>query len=336
MFQSDRQILITGCYRTGSEYITLLLNNHPRLAAAMYVCNFMRFCYDRYNPVDLESNFSALLADAAKRIESRWGKRLDVDRIMNHCFKQEKVTYGVLYDLMMSGLFLRNGKTGWAEKTQLVWTKIPAFLAMFPNGKVIHIIRDPRSVLASFRKFTFAPSPAYLGAIFNCYDSMKKSLEFKAIFTKTQYCTIKYEDILTNPERTLTGLFKFLDLSYDHDLFNTDGWKDARGNKWHHNSAFPDKDEPIGNFNHTRAIHRWQEELSAGEIAFCEAVNSEYMQVYNYGKSMAAVNWKEFVNPLLTDETLDRYYRLWAEKNEGIEEFPCDPLKPENWQEYRG
>lgn len=335
MIRSDRQILITGCYRTGSEYIALLLNNHPSLLASMYVCNFMRFCYNRYDPVEQESNYSVLLSDAAQRIRSRWGKQLNVERIMENCLNQERVSYGLLYDLMMSDLFLKNGKTGWAEKTQLVWTKIPDFLEMFPNGKVIHIIRDPRSVLASFKKFTFAPPPAYLGAIFNCLDSMKKSVRFKEVFPKTRYCTVQYEDIMISPDRTLIGLFQFLGLSYDHDLFSIEGWEDARGNRWHHNSAFHGKDESSRDFDKTGAVERWKKELADWEIAFCEAVTYEYMQFYNYEPAAVAGDWRSFVNPLLKDEQLARYYGLWMQKSDGIEEFPYDPLMPENWQQYR-
>ena len=67
----------------------------------------------------------------------------------------------------------------WGRKTQLVWRQIPDFLKIFPKGKAINIIRDPRSVLASFKKSTYNPEPAYLGAIFNCYDQWKKSLLYK-------------------------------------------------------------------------------------------------------------------------------------------------------------
>ncbi len=335
MIRSDRQVLITGCYRTGSEYITLLLNNHPQLSASMYVCNFMRFCFSRYDPIELEINYHSLLVDAAERMQTRWGENLNVDRIINHCKNNERVTYALLYDLIMSDLFLKNGKTGWAEKTQLVWTKIPDFLDMFPESKVIHIFRDPRSVLASFKKFTFMPPPAYLGAIFNCFDSMKRSVHYREMFPPTRYYTVRYEDIIIHPEPTLINIFKFLGLSHDHDLFSSEGWVDARGNPWEHNSAFHGRNNTSGNFDRAGAVDRWKKELDDWEIAFCEAVNKDYMQIYKYKPANVTVDWKTHLNPMLTDERLARYYDLWVNKSEGIEEFPADPLIPENWWESR-
>ena len=32
------------------------------------------------------------------------------------------------------------------------WRNIPKYLKYFPNGKAIHIIRDPRAVMTSFGK----------------------------------------------------------------------------------------------------------------------------------------------------------------------------------------
>jgi len=104
--EESEPTLITGCYRTGSEYITLLLNNHPELAATMYTVNFMRFCYNRYNPIDEKSNYSRLLSDAKQRIQQRWNRKLNVNKILDQCNSAEEINYALLYDLMMSDLFL--------------------------------------------------------------------------------------------------------------------------------------------------------------------------------------------------------------------------------------
>ena len=45
---------------------------------------------------------------------------------------------------------------------------------MFPNGKVLHIHRDPRSVgMASYKKMTNEPGYAYLDTIFNFISSVQ-------------------------------------------------------------------------------------------------------------------------------------------------------------------
>ncbi len=333
VMRSKMQVLITGCYRTGTEYVSLLLGNHPDLAVTMYTVSFMRFCYDRYNPVEEEINYSKLLFDAAQRIRIRWNKNLNVHEILDYCKKAEKVSYALLYDLMMSDLFLTDQVQSWAEKTQLVWTKIPAFLEIYPRGKAINVVRDPRSVLTSFKKITYAPEPAYLGAIFNCYDSMSSGLAYKEKFDASRFYLLKYEDILTSPEKTLIDLFNFLELSTEHDMLTQKGWKDARNKPWHHNSAFLPPDAPGNNFDKSASINRWMDNLSNWEIALCEAINGELFDSFGYKLSGISEDWPKFLKPLLSDKKLMRYLSRWAVEKKGVEEFPTNPLIPENWEE---
>lgn len=331
MTRSDKQTLITGCYRTGTEYITLLLNNHPELSSTMYTVSFMRFCYDKYNPVDEESNYTRLLLDSQDRIRERWNRTLNTDEIIKYCKSVDTVDYGLLYDLMMSNLFLTDKKMRWAEKTQLVWTKIPAFLEMFSDGNVIHIQRDPRSVLASFKNYTYAPPPAYLGAIFNCYGSMKLGLEYKKKYKR--YKSVRYEDVMLSPEDTLIDIFDFLGLSHDHDLLSEEGWVDAHGDPWGHNSAFMKSHQKKQNFNKESSIKRWKKNLEEWEIALCEAICGDVMVDYDYELSDVKLDWRKYLKPIFSDDALNEFFRRWIVKGEGIEQFPTDPLKRENWTE---
>ena len=333
--ETNGQILITGCYRSGTEYVTQLLNNHPKLSATMYTVSFMRFCYDRFNPIDKKENYTRLISEAEQRIKQRWGKNLYGDRIIEYCNKVGSVTYALLYDLMMADLFLTENVRRWAEKTQLVWTKIPAFLAMYPDGKAINIIRDPRSVLASFKKVTYAPKPAYLGAVFNCCSSMQLSIQYQQEFGDSRFLLVKYEDIIHNPESMVRRMFDFLGLSSDHDLISDKGWRNARGQPWIHNSAFHNKEKKQDVFDKQAALQRWKKHLDDWEIAFCEMINEDLMKHFGYELSGIQGDWETYLKHILVDEKITRYLHKWLTTGEGVEEFPTDPLKPENWAENR-
>jgi hypothetical protein len=333
MIRSEQQVLITGCYRSGTEYITLLLNNHPKLSASMYVVSFLRFSFNRYDPVDQESNYARLLTDAAERIRGRYEKELNVQRIIEECRRQKTVTHALLYDLMMSDLFLSNEVRRWAEKVQLVWTKIPAFLEMFPAGKAIHVVRDPRSVLASFKKITYAPEPEYLGAIFNCYDSMKKGLGYRKACSTDRYLLLKFEDLIGSPKEHVVKMFDFLGLSSDHDLLSEEGWTDASGKPWSHNSAFMSQ-KSKGRVSDKRPfLDRWKDKLAPWEIDLCETVHRDLMPAYGYEPVGDGGGMEEALRVIFSHEKLTRYYRRWLDQKEGVEEFPTDPLNPKNWTE---
>ena len=66
MINSKSQTLITGTYRSGSEYLTLLLDSHPELSASMYRVNLIRFMFKRYDPISNPKNLELALSDTNK------------------------------------------------------------------------------------------------------------------------------------------------------------------------------------------------------------------------------------------------------------------------------
>lgn len=311
------KILITGCYRSGTEYVTQLLNNHPNLAAKMYTTNFMRYYFKKYDPI--AENYLKLINNAYDTIKSRHKIKFNLKNVINNI---DKPSYGSIYDAIMSDLYINDEVKHWGEKTQLVWREIPQFLNMFPDGKCINIIRDPRSVLASFKKHTYAKKPLYLGAIFNCFDSMKHSVTYTNYYPN-KFLNVKYEDVLMNEEDELKKIFDFLGLSSDHDLTSRVGWVDTSGNPWKDNTEF-------GKFSKTSSVNRWKKNLLTWEVDMCETINDKYMKKFGYERDIKpniTITWKYNKHPKVIE-----YLDLWR-MNKGIQEFPTDPNDPSNWSE---
>ena len=330
--QSENQVLMTGCYRTGTEYLTQLLGTSPDLSATMYVVNYLRYSLDEYGDINERENLLSLLFDAAKRIRERWDRRLDVQSIIDRSIEQDAVTDGFLYDAMMSDLFLDGEASIWLEKNQLEWRNIPAFLEMFPDGKVIHVFRDPRSILASFREFTYTEPPAYLSAVFNTLDSMRKGLEYRETFAADRYHQIKYERLVRQRDEVLAEAFDFLNVSAPSEVTPTGTQATPDRQSWESNSAFSDA-EP-DSFDKEAAINRWKTHLEDWEVALSEAVNADVMSAYDYELSGAdSADWRDFILPLLERTDLRRYLKHWLETGEGVEAFPTDPKAPDNWSE---
>ena len=96
-------ILITGTFRSGTTLIAQILKNHPEVELVYDSVNFMRFSYDRYNPLSQFNNVESLLTEIHNRISERWDMNFDYNRVIDR-LKNQEITYGLIYDILMCEL----------------------------------------------------------------------------------------------------------------------------------------------------------------------------------------------------------------------------------------
>jgi hypothetical protein len=332
MSASKSQVLITGVYRTGSEYVAQLVGCHPALAVSMYAVNALRFVYHRFDPIHEAVQYRAALRSIAGRLRARYRLELPEDAVVQRLEAAQEVTYGLLYDAVMCALYLRPPAEHWAEKNQLLWREIPLFIASMPNGRAILVVRDPRSVLVSFRRYTYAPPPAYLGAVFNCYDAMKFARDNRALVASGRLHVLRYEDVARDPQRAAESVWRFLGLEGSFDVHDRRKWRDAYGRQWHANSSFHPSGD-TSSFDVDKAISRWKGEIGDGELALTEVVCGALMQEFGYPLSGNPTRRQAAIEAIGGDPTIARYFAHWERTGEGIEEFPTDPLDPTNWRD---
>ena len=326
---STSQTLITGVYRTGSEYLSLLLDAHPDLSVTMYRVNILRFVYQQYGALDDRANLARALRDTAERLQKRYQLTLNVDSLLAQLSSLGKLTHGILYDAIMSELYLNDAVTHWAEKNQLLWREIPVFLDMMNNGRAIHIIRDPRSVVASFQRYTRYPEPAYLGAIFNCADAMKTARQHLEASNKRIHL-VQYEQLARNPEDEIRKIWEFMGLRQIDGNIQESEWTDAYGEAWHSNSSFH-RNDSSDSFDVNKAINGWRTRLSSDDINFVETICGDLMDFFNYERVGRKVNLQQAADRLKGNQQLERALTAWQETGRGIQEFPVNPLDETTW-----
>ncbi|NUQ30766.1 MAG: sulfotransferase [Acidobacteriaceae bacterium] len=106
-----------------------------------------------------------------------------------------------------------HGKVRFGDKTPLYALEMPAIQRLLPEARFIHLIRDGRDVALSLRKTWFAPSQ----------EINHLAQYWKRIVTRARedgnkvnhYLEVRFEDLVTNPEKVLSRACAFLDLPYD-------------------------------------------------------------------------------------------------------------------------
>lgn len=297
----------------------------------MYSVNVPRFVTGRYDPIADPENFRHALTDINARLQQRYERSIDVEALVRALESGEKVTYARLYDEVMTALYLSGETLHWAEKNQLLWREIPEFIEAMPNGKAVLVIRDPRSVLMSFKKYTYAPPPAYLGAVFNCFDAMRCAMRYRSELPPDQFLLLRYEDVALEPQAAAEKVWSLLGVTGSCDVRAAHGWSDAYGRPWHANSSFHAQDDGRP-FDVSGSINRWRDQITEFELGVTEAICGELMTQFGYETSSGPGDWLAQLRAEIRDPLVLGYLDMWAETGRGIQAFPTDPLKPENWR----
>ena len=325
---TENPIFITGVYRSGTTILTGLLGAHKEIDIGHPSVQYFRYIIKK----DISPSFyKDIVNSISERIDFRYNIKLDTNRIIDEIEQSstKTVPHKIIYDSVMRSLHLYSGKR-WGEKSLLEWTNIPSFLEMFPSGKTIHIIRDPRDVIASYKNMTYETGEKYLDAIFNCLDSMQHAIEYSSTLSKERYFLVKFEDLVNHRMIEIEKICKYLDIEFNEADYVQENIKEGVGDgsvnltlKTH--SSFP---ESAGD-----SFKRWDTNLSLNELEFAEGVLSNVMNHFSYQLSDSFSNnhlyW--LLNILKDNELINERFKYYLKTGKGAEGFPSDATDPKNW-----
>lgn len=327
----DGPLMITGTYRSGKALIAHMLNGIQGLEITSETLHFFRFYLGRYLP--MSEGYPEIVAEAVTRLEQRWDVRVPGERIIKRLQNMSNVEMKDVYQAIMTETFCNgNEDMRWGEMTGLQWTNIPLFLQTFPNGQTIHVIRDPRDVLASFREYTYETPHRYLDAIFCCLHSMNWAATVGASLPKDRYLVIRHEDMVTNPEGTGRKACDFLQMQFDPSILDPSKFTDDAGKPWLVETPFEDVTTTIT----TVSVGRWRERLQPFELLLTESVLGELIPKFGYEPSDvkgSVEDLKKMWDCVHSTPLIQSRMNHWLETGEGVESFPSNPIVSDNWPE---
>jgi len=182
--------------------------------------------------------------------------------------------------IVMEAIALSQGVHRWAVYDPDAVLYLPTIKAEIPEALFVHIIRDGRDIALSlktmegFRPFPWNRRAGSLVATGLYWAWMVgKGRRYGQLFSD-DYFELHYEELVTQPRRTLVALSQFLDQELDYDrIRNT-----ALGRLSESNSSF--RGEPRqGQVN---PVNRWKERLSARDVSTLEAVIGKSLEQVGY------------------------------------------------------
>jgi hypothetical protein len=169
----------------------------------------------------------------------------------------------------------RFGKARWGDKTPHYVHHVDRLLEIWPDARFVVLVRDGRDVAVSLRSMPFGPNNAWAAA--QWWARGIRAGEDAQRRHPGSVMTVRYEDLAQDPPTHVPPICEFLGLHYSEEMLaleKADRSRIVADQK----SWFPTLFDGIN----TRAVARWQREMSTREQAVFAALAAPELARFGY------------------------------------------------------
>jgi hypothetical protein len=299
-------IFIVGANRSGTTLLRLILNAHSRIGipdeVAYFNSHFAGVPIERWRTPGLETReYRAFVERFLARICATL-QLADCGTVEREVLENGPYDFRRPYQLVLEHWARQHGKERWGEKTPGNLFYVDAIREMFPDARFIHMVRDPRAGVSSMRRTSFLADDVIINAL-NRQKYMREGLKQQARMASTgTWMQVRYEDLVTQPERIVRALCEFLREVFEPDMLNFH--RDAE--RFMNPKAADDFNQAATQPIVKSKSESWQDELTAREVAAIETICGDSMQAFGYepvGRPAHPTTWADIALKLA-------YYRL--------------------------
>lgn len=165
------------------------------------------------------------------------------------------------------------------DKNPVYSTNTHKVMRAFPDARFIHLTRDYRDNLVSIKKVDFeAP---YTPLIAYRWRHSARLLDKLKKRHSAAFYTLKYEDLVSQPQQEMKKLSKFLEIPYHEEVFDFYKQRDASF-KNHPDKELKTYHQSLSNPINKEKIGVWKKNLSDKEVEMLETVIGEYSELSGY------------------------------------------------------
>ena len=202
----DPCVFILGCDRSGTTLVQKMLTSHSQLHIT-YETGYAAMIRHLHRP----NNFELCLREIAQFPQFNG---VDIDGLRADIPAQGAVNFADLTALIYRRTAALNGKSRWGDKTPAYTRFVLELAMMFPAAQFIHVVRDPRAVANSWLPTHWGPNTYWHAGCWWAHAVGLATVDME-ILEPWRACTIRFEDVVREPEQTMRGVCDFLDLDWD-------------------------------------------------------------------------------------------------------------------------
>ncbi len=294
---NKKGLFIGGAPKSGTSLLMSLLDNHPQLIVLPEETFYLE---DRHKFLELngyEARLSWLLEKtnlrflAMGRFEPKDGGSTDARDysgfdyqrfalLAKNLIQQPWMNDSLLFSETVRAYGIVLGAdwhhcARWIEKSTSNEVRAEALDELFPEAKVIQVVRDPRAVFISRKSRLVKNSQQYSKAHRFVREWNRSAQEIPRLRRDpSRFLVIRYEDLVKNPNDILEKVCRFAGFDYNEKMLVPT----RAGSGWEGNSAFHETFKGIS----AASLDLWKDRLSKDEIWWIELHCRKGMELANY------------------------------------------------------
>ena len=293
-----RALFLGGAPKSGTTLLLSLLDGHPKLVVLPEETHFLEE-YPRYASLgSFQAKLHRLLEKSDLRLlgqgkgtPSREAPSANVrdysgfdhdrfTRLTAHAAEQPWMNDSLLFSETARAYAIAAGYNWrecvrWVEKSTSNECCPDTLFGLFPEAKLLQVLRDPRAVFASRKKRLLNRYGQHTKAHRLVREWNRSTRRIAQLLPRgDQYLVIRYEDFVRAPREGLEKVCRFIGIECLPELFSpTRG-----GRQWQGNSSFSTGFSGIS----TDSVDQWKKELTEAEVWWIELHCRPGMQLAGY------------------------------------------------------
>lgn len=280
---TNTPVFVVGGPRSGTTLLAAMLAAHPA-----FDCGPETHCLSRWarlgprerarilDPADWPeraTRYVASLSLGKRPVYPMYG--LSLDKVRADLAAREP-TLAALLESLTAQRARVNGASRWVEKTPR-HLEVPDFiLGSWPGAHIVRIVRDPRDAAVSLKRVPFGTD-----SLLTNLSVLARMNEAAAAFYRSspRALTLRYEDLIADPEGELTRLCEFIGEPFDSSMIEGRGASGgvAAEHEWW-------KGDVTGPLDTTRS-GGWTETMPARIQHYALLNLGEMLEEHGYGKA---------------------------------------------------
>ena len=282
---SDAAIFVGGMPRSGTSLMRDILGAHPDVAMFFGELPLWRELAAAHAGGDLAraADRDALIRDLVTHPRMQGARMtLDARELAAALSGEPAVSLGAVFAQALRQYARREGKPRWGVKDPRNEFYADQILAELPAARVVHMLRDPRDVLASQRAIWGHRAQHIVSTTYDWRRSAAVARRHQAVH-QGSYAVVRYEDLVTDPTRVVRDLCRTLDLDYRPAMLDVAGrppWAEGEGGDSR-------RSEPSTAISASR-VGRHLRDLAPGEARYVEWRARREMDDWGYARATPA------------------------------------------------